>query len=407
MAKSSSKSKATKLKVFPLTFRKSDQRWCKKINGKTHYFLGTKEEVLEEWLRVKDDLLAGRKPSIKDDRLTVGEACDRFVVAKQQQVDAGELKLMSWKDYKGTIDDVVARFGKTRAVLDLRAEDFEGLKAKWAKSLGIVAVGGEIQRTRVWLKYLYDAGLIDRPVRVGPLFKRADKKTMRKYRASQVLERGKKMFEAADILALLEKAGSALKAMILLGINAGMGNADVAGLPLAIIKDGWLDYPRPKTGVARRCPLWPETQQAIDAYIANRPKPKTEAAASALFVTKYGTTWTKNDSYTNCVSQELAKVLKELGIHRKGVNFYALRHTFRTIAGGAKDEPAINVIMGHSEDSMGELYTESIEDDRLRAVADHVRRWLFPIEENAKPLAPVKPVTAKPKSRTTVRVVRR
>jgi hypothetical protein len=33
--------------------------------------------------------------------------------------------------------------------------------------------------------------------------------------------------------------------------------------------------------------------------------------------------------------------------------------------------------MGHSDASMAAVYRERIEDDRLVAVTDHVRQWLF------------------------------
>lgn len=118
-------------------------------------------------------------------------------------------------------------------LLDLRPEDFQALKARWAKSGGIVSVGNDIQRTRVWLKYCYDADLIDRPVRVGPQFKRATKKIQRMHKAKQVAECGKKLFEAAEIRGLLATASPPLKAMILLAVNGGLGNSDVANLPVS------------------------------------------------------------------------------------------------------------------------------------------------------------------------------
>jgi hypothetical protein len=34
--------------------------------------------------------------------------------------------------------------------------------------------------------------------------------------------------------------------------------------------------------------------------------------------------------------------------------------------------------MGHSDPTMGGHYRERIEDERLIAVSDHVRAWLFP-----------------------------
>jgi hypothetical protein len=39
---------------------------------------------------------------------------------------------------------------------------------------------------------------------------------------------------------------------------------------------GWINFPRPKTGVARRAKLWPETVEALKAAIAVRPAPRDE-----------------------------------------------------------------------------------------------------------------------------------
>jgi integrase len=72
----------------------------------------------------------------------------------------------------------------------------------------------------------------------------------------------------------------------------------------------------------------------------------------------------------------MRKLLDALGIngHR---NFYALRHTFETIGGEAKDQVAVDAIMGHARDDMASAYRETISDARLKAVADHVHTWLF------------------------------
>jgi hypothetical protein len=63
---------------------------------------------------------------------------------------------------------------------------------------------------------------------------------------------------------------------------------------------------------------------------------------------------------------------------RKGLGFYTLRHTIRTVADEAKDQPAADYIMGHEVPHMSSIYRETIGDARLRAVTDHVRAWLFP-----------------------------
>jgi integrase len=88
-----------------------------------------------------------------------------------------------------------------------------------------------------------------------------------------------------------------------------------------------------------------------------------------------GGSWHK-DYDDNPVSGEMRRLLDALGIST-GRNFYALRHTFETIGGEAKDQVAVDHIMGHARDDMASVYRERISDERLKAVTDHVRAWLF------------------------------
>jgi integrase len=82
-------------------------------------------------------------------------------------------------------------------------------------------------------------------------------------------------------------------------------------------------------------------------------------------------------SHTDRVTATMGQLLAKLGLARQGHTFYALRHTFETIGGESRDQVAVDAIMGHSRDDMASVYRERIGDDRLRAVVDHVRRWLF------------------------------
>ena len=69
--------------------------------------------------------------------------------------------------------------------------------------------------------------------------------------------------------------------------------------------------------------------------------------------------------------------LNRLNMKRSGLSFYSLRHTFETIGGAAKDQIAVDAIMGHVTPGMGTNYRDSVDDERLRAVTDHVHAWLF------------------------------
>jgi integrase len=179
---------------------------------------------------------------------------------------------------------------------------------------------------------------------------------------------------------MIDAAGLPLRAMLLLGINAGFGNSDCGNLPLSAVdlESAIIDYPRPKTGIARRCSLWPETISALREALAKRPTPKSEEHADLVFVTRCGDSW-HTGTPDGPLSRETGKLLRKLGINgRKRLGFYTLRHTFRTVADEAKDQPATDYVMGHEVPHMSAVYRETISDERLRAVVGHVRRWLFP-----------------------------
>jgi integrase len=192
--------------------------------------------------------------------------------------------------------------------------------------------------------------------------------------------RKRKFIEAAIIRKLLKGAGDPLKAMILLGINGGLGNRDVAALKLSQVdsKSEWLDYPREKTGAARRIWLWKETRKALDD--ARKARPDSELPN--FFITRFGRVWGwetangKNDE----VGKQFFKLVRSLKLSAPGVSFYSLRHTFRTVADNAtRDRRAIELVMGHAgnPEDMGTHYVEHIDDARVMAVADAVHSWLF------------------------------
>ncbi|MEE9602963.1 MAG: tyrosine-type recombinase/integrase, partial [Thermoguttaceae bacterium] len=352
---------------FPL-FPHANGRWAKKVRQRLIYFGKWADDpkgaaAVDLWLDQKDDLLAGRTPRVSADGLTVRDLCNRFLTAKELQRDAGDITQRSFADYFASCKTLVDGFGKSRLVDDLAADDFQVLRASFAKRWGVHRVGGEVQRVRTVFKYGYEAGLIDKPVRFGPTFKKPSSRIMRAHRQKN----GPRMFEASELRTILDAAPQPLRAMILLGINCGFGNHDCGTLPQSALdlKAGWVDYPRPKTAVERRCPLWPETAKALREAINDRPGPKDQGDAGLVFLTKYGQPWAK-DTTDNPVTKEFRKLLDKVKLHRPGLGFYALRHTFETVAGETRDQVAVNHIMGHVDTSMSATYRERIGDDRLR-----------------------------------------
>jgi integrase len=387
---------------FPL-FPHATGRWAKKIKGKLHYFgpWADPDAALARYVEERDDLYAGRKPRRKGEGLTVKDIVNKFLVAKKARVDAGELALGTFWDQYKTCKRVLSVFGGNRLVEDLAPDDFEALRTNIAKTYGKLSRKVEIKRVRSIFRYAYEAHLIDTPVRFGPGFVGPSRRELRCERQ----QNGQRMFEAAEIKTMLAAASVPMKAMILLGVNCGFGNTDVANLTVQHLDlhGRWCNYPRPKTGISRRCPLWPETVKAIEAALEVRPKARNKADADLVFITPAGQrwvrTWTRGNptradadlenlvrvSRVDRVTKTMTQLLSKLGLARRGQTFYALRHTFETIAGESRDQVAVDAIMGHSREDMASVYRERIGDDRLRAVAEHVRQWLFGDSKGAAP----------------------
>jgi integrase len=347
------------------------------------------EKAVNLWLDQKDELLAGRTPRAgTTDAATVEDICNQFLAHKDELRKAGEITERTYAQYLATGKRIARAFGHKTPVDTLVADDFRHLRAGIAKDWGPVSLANEIQRVRSVFKYAYDSGLIDKPPRFGADFKKPSAKVLRQARAA----RGLRMFEREELLAVLAVATVNAKAMILLGINCGMGNGDVGFLPSKAIDlgRGWLKYPRPKTGIDRKIPLWPETIEALKAAMAERPKPTDPAHEPLFFISRHRLAYADTRGYR--VGSEMVITLdkatvkdstgKETPVKRLGLSFYSLRHTFQTIAEGARDLAAVQSIMGHaaSGSDMSATYRERVDDERLQAVVDHVRTWLFGTE---------------------------
>src|SRR5262249_40965996 len=161
--------------------------WAKKIRGRMVYFglWADPDAALANYLEQKDDLHAGRKPRPDPETLVVKDVANAFLNAKDEALAAGELSPRTRADYGSIMDAMVAGLGKPRAVPSLGPDDFAALKAKLAKRNGPYRMCTVIQVVRCAFKHAYESGLLDRPMRFGPSFKRTSKKTLRLHRAKQ------------------------------------------------------------------------------------------------------------------------------------------------------------------------------------------------------------------------------
>ena len=374
---------------FPLSPAANGQ-WCKKIRGRIYYFGVWADPAAAEadYLRVREYLQAGRRPPTTETGISLSELCNRFLNTKRSMVDSHELSGRTFVDYHAACGDILEHFGKARLVEDCRPEDFEAFRAAASKGRGLHSIAKLVTTTKMLFGFAYANELLEKPVRFGQQFARPTKKSFRLHRARKQEKHGLRMFQADEIRSLIDAASPQVKAMILLACNGGLGNSDLANLPKSAIQGNWLQFPRVKTGIDRRIPLWPETLQALSEAIEKRHRAKDPADAGLCFITTHGQKWVRTGpngtSVHDLVSNAFNKLLMKLNLKRDGLGFYALRHTFETIAGGCGDQVATDAIMGHIDDGMASLYREKIDDARLRKAVNHVHAWLFPAEPAAE-----------------------
>lgn len=397
-------------KDYPLTPHRAAKQWCKKHRGDSYYFgpLANWQAALKRFEREWPYIIQGlTPPALADDAdaCTLRTLCNLFLESKRNKIAAGELTELSYRDYYRSCKRLVDHFGADRRVDDLRPVDFEAFRAKLAKTLGVTSLMNEVNRCRVILKYANDQRLIPQPVHFGQSFDRPSNKVRRKVRN----EAGPRTFTSAELLKILNtlagkpvdvdgeqmtyKDDSQLRAMTLLGLNAGLGVTDCANLSESHLDlaAGWLDYPRVKTETPRRAPLWPETVEALQTALATRKPARDPADTGIVFLTRTRRRWVRTKAgkspeknlHLNALSQAFGKLLHALKINgRTGLNFYTLRRQFEIVAGESRDQVAVDAIMGHTDDSMAAVYRQGvISDDRLRDVVNHVRGWLFGVTD--------------------------
>ncbi len=353
--------------------------WAKKCRGKLIYLKRIADDpdgeaAWAEWLRIGEDLRAGIDPSKPTAGVTLGRLVNDFLNAKRQLVESGERSERTLTELVRAGRTLVKVLGKTRPVADIGPDDFAKVRRAITKRNGSVRTANEISRIKSVFRWGHENGKIDHLPRYGD-FKKPSTKTTRLERAAK----GERLFTSDEVLSLLELANVNQRAFLLLGLNTGMGQSDIATLPKHAIKGEWLDYVRGKTGVQRRAWLWPETREAVAAAMqASGPAENPEDDGLA-FRTSYGGRWIVMYKGTpdDRLSEQFRTLMKRAKLDGRGLSFYRLRHLHRTLTDECLDWPAANAVMGHADQTMAGVYRERVSDERIRRVCEHVRCWLF------------------------------
>jgi integrase len=358
---------------FPLSWHKGVGQWMKKFTGKQHYFGADPNEALTRYLAEKDYLIAGVEVPVENEHISVRDLVNLYLENRERDRDSAKTSTShiterTFAEYRDTGSVMVAMWNH-RSVSMLTPMEFAKLRHK-LDSGSPDRLRRRMTNVRSILKWGRMNGLLKADVNYGSEFNLADKSQMRKAKAN----REKPIFDAETIRKALDAAWPSVKAFILLGINCGFYAKDISDLNNSYIEGEFITFAREKTGIDRRCWLWPETRAAIAA--AKAP----ENAEDRVFLSKRGKPLhvAHGLNRTDLVASNWHELKEKIGLTRSSSGFKNFRHTFRSEAGGAKDAEAVRLFMGHTDGTVGELYQHNFDEQRLIDVGNHVHAWLFP-----------------------------
>ncbi len=274
---------------------------------------------------------------------------------KDRALKDGEISQVTFNEYEA-VCDVMAAWGKHRQLSTLTAVDFrllrEALGQGKTKQLGPVTLKRRLAIARMILK---SARKLRVTVDYDDDLRSPSARILRQIKNSRV-----RLFKSKQVRQIVADANRELRGMILLGINCGFGPQDCCDLPTNRVDlvNGWHNFHREKTGVERRCPLWPETVKALRGATNN----------GKVFAGK----WNRRN-----IAYHFRRLVDDFYI-KDVTEFYSLRRTFETIATtSGVPQAVIDAIMGHvpAADDMSATYRQKIFNEQLLQCSNHVRKW--------------------------------
>ncbi|MEA2708129.1 MAG: hypothetical protein QOF78_730 [Phycisphaerales bacterium] len=401
---------------FPL-FPAPNGQWAKKIKGggdaksKPYYFGSWKEDPKgDRAIRSYDARLAGILAGTDHFRhlaatatTTVGDLVTRYLAQRWLDAKAGTLAKVTYGHYNRELRAFAAWVKEATPVAALKPEHFGGYAAQLIEKRKILARSRKRITADIKACFRWGAGNGHCPLpNFGTSFKSPSttKESIRKEKARAGLaDYSDRIVTGEEIDKLLKLSQPNMKAIILLGINCGLGPADIGRLRWRNIDlaTGKLNYPRHKTGNDRIGYLWKRTREALNNLLKPKhghPLKWTKAEFdqhgqdALVFVTKKRRPYYREVEIVkdgrvagvkieNAVSITFGRSAKKARL--KGVTFYRLRHTFKTLGKKAKDRDALNLCMGHKANSVEAGYDhEVISFKRVRRVAIKVKSRLWP-----------------------------
>lgn len=341
----------------------SNGQWRKRHKGRDYYFgpIDDPNGALAEWRARWPGILRGETeaPAPRQIYLTIKAAFEQFINHQLAQHRNGDLTWETVSEYKYLARKAIRAVGEKRDIGQLETRDFDKM-LRAVDGLSAISRHKYVIKIKTMLNWISDQFGIS--IQIPASFKGPPMKAIRKQRN----ERDDKTLTRKQIQTLLDVADDQAKALILLGINGGFGNADASALRVKDIdlNNAVIDHFRNKTEARRVVPLWPQTVDAIRQVI--------DPSRELLFVDSVGKPLVRRGKHGIC------RIMEELRSATSiQATYYGFRYTFATIAAQVADDHARKLIMGHVIDGVSENYVLTFPKRRLLKVSNHVRKWLF------------------------------
>lgn len=387
---------------FPLQPNLNGQ-WSKKINQRPYYFGSWKDDLKgERAIREYNDRLPGilsgtdHLRSLEAKGLpVVGDVLGRYLNQCKIDVAAGSLSKATYGERIVELEKFADWIKPATAVANLKPEHFAGYVQQLIEGRKLKARARKRVQAHVKTMFRWGAGNGHCPLpNFGSAMKAPSttKQAIRKEKARAGLkDHSDRILTGAEIDKLVEASQPNMAAMILLGVNCGLGPADLGRMTWGHLQGKWLNYPRHKTGNDRKGYLWKRTREALERVKETKwAKSMYEryGNSATIFITRKGWAYYREEltikgskvvgvQIHNAVSITFGRTAKGLGL--EGVTFYRLRHTFKTLGKRAKDDAALNLCMGHSGNSTEDGYDHTqIGGARIKRVALKVKARLWP-----------------------------
>lgn len=360
-----------------LTYNTSNKRWCKKIDGKIVYF-GSSACSQAEALAELDALISQRTlaTTLQPAAIDVGTLAEAYAVDCEQRIKLGQLKPLTWEEYRRPIQALADVVGVRQRVADLRPQQFRTLRHSWEGSVGPHAMARYVRAVRT----MFNWGKLNNLIHADPLYGREFEppasKELRMAVDDSAEANGERMFTDDELALILTHPSCVglLRACVLLGLNGGMYAADCASLAWRHVQEyqgvRCIVARRTKSDAKRITPLWPETIAAIESFRMPGQSPD-----DLVFRSPAGDMIALPDRRVSYLGKLFDRLRSAAKIRRRGVGFGSLKHTHITAVSGV-DERAAAIVSAHEVGSVRAHY-DKVPIDRLVRIATLAREKLF------------------------------